>query len=185
VADLQVRAPGLRRNAVAAAAVGAALLLSGCAGSSFAQQAGSNPPTSTAASSAPSAGPAPMDTDPTDAGIPTTLPPDVPAGERTPADVAGAAMTAFAVSAPVDPDAWYRRIAPYLTPEARQEYVYTDPANVPVHQLVGVATVTRQTDYLADVTQGTDAGLYTVRLARDDDGAWKVYRIDPPADAGS
>lgn len=165
--------------------MGAALLLSGCAGSSFAQRAAASSSTGAPSSSAASTGPAPMDTDPTGAGIPTTLPPDVPAGERTPVDVAGATMTAFAVGAPVDPGAWYRRIAPYLTPAARQEYVYTDPANVPVHQLVGVATVIRQTDYLADVTQGTDAGLYTVRLARDDDGAWKVYRIDPPADAGS
>lgn len=120
--------------------------------------------------------------DPT-AGVPTTAGPQVPQGQRTPADVAGAAMTAYAVPAPVDKAAWYARIAPYLNDDARREYVYTDPANVPVRQLVGVPRVTRQTAYLATVIQGTDVGSYTVSLARGDDGAWQVYRIDPPAQA--
>lgn len=166
------------------AAVGAVLLLAACgnAPSSFAESA--TPSASSTTSPSAAAG-TPMDADPSGGGIPTTVPPDLPEGQRTPGDVAGAAMYAYAVPTPVDPDTWYRRVAPYLAVDARRDYAYTDPSNIAVHQLLGAAVVTRQTDYLATATQATDAGAYTVQLARDDQGAWKVVAITPPEGAGS
>lgn len=169
-----------------AAALGAAgvLLLSACGGTG-AQPAAASPSSSTAAPRSTSADP-PMDSGDPQTGIPTA-PQPAPLGEasRTPTDVAQAVMTAYVVTGPTDPDTWYRRIAPFLLPQARRDYTYVDPAQVKAHQLVGLAAVTRQTDYLAEVTQNTDAGIYLVHLARDDDGLWKVSAIDEPTTPGS
>lgn len=176
----RIRAVGL--------AAGAALLLSACGGSFTGATSSSSPtassPTTSVPAPAPSSG-TPMDSDGAATDIPTVAPPAVPEGQRAPGDVGSAAMGAYIVATPVDADTWFRRLAPYLSDDARREYVYTDPANVAAHQLVGAPAVTRQTDYLATVTQGTDVGTYTVGLARDDTGVWKVIAITPPDTAGS
>lgn len=168
-----------------------ALALTAC-GSPFthtvtgaAASASSSSPAATSSAAAPSSddsGQTPMDS-----GDPTTTAPALPSDQagRNAADLAQAVMTAYQVTGPIDPDSWYNRIAPYLLSDVRRDYSYTDPANIRVHQLLGLATVVRQTQFLAVVTQNTNDGVYTITEAADIDGQLKVARIDPPEGSGS
>ena len=115
----------------------------------------------------------PLDNDP-----PPTTPPQV-AG-MSPADLAVATMTAF-IDHDVDPAGWITGLSPHLSPRAAADWAGTDPAAVPAHQLVGFPDVVEQGDYLATVTQGTDAGTYLLLLGRREDGTWQVELITPPA----
>ena len=109
----------------------------------------------------------------------TPLPSELPDGARQPADQALAAMTAY-VDHSGDAAAWFARLSPYLSRQAAEQYQYTDPANVPATQIVGVPAVISATDYLVTVDQGTDAGTHRLLLSRAADGSWQVESITPP-----
>ena len=98
--------------------------------------------------------------------------------------VAREALTAFADHS-VGADAWFANLAPFLSLEAQQDYLGTDPELVPVDQLQGRAQLQAPvSDFLATVTQDTDVGVYTVLLSRADDGQWQVESITPPDGVG-
>lgn len=109
--------------------------------------------------------------------------PTYEAGQRTAGDLTVAAMTAY-IDQSLTAEAWYEQLAGYLSPQAQQDYYGTDPAEVLARQLVGPPTVVSETEFLADVEQGTDAGVYTVLLSVAADGGWQVERITPPRVAG-
>lgn len=96
----------------------------------------------------------------------------------------GAAETAVRAFARPDLGAqeWGAGLAPLLTPQAQQDYQYVDPANVPAHTVTGAGTITDETSsYAVSVTVPTDAGTYTVLLARlSGDAPWLVSRFTPP-----
>lgn len=162
-----------RRGARLCGAAVALLLLAGCG--SFADRASSPRAAGTTASSSAPATDTPQDSEPSPLPLPTTA----PAGTRSPADLAVAAMTAF-VDHSVDADGWIAHLGEYLSPQARAAYTGTDPANVPAHQLVGAPSIIVASDYLTTVAVGTDDGTYRVLESRAADGAWQVERIEPP-----
>lgn len=96
-------------------------------------------------------------------------------------EAAEAAMTAFARPF-LDYQTWWAELSPLLTQQAQQDYAYIDPANVPVHGVVGDARITDQTStYVATVTVPTDVGPYLVTVTRTDATAsWLVASITPP-----
>jgi hypothetical protein len=152
------------------------ILLGGCG--SFADSTSSSPAAPRAAgttSSSSSAADGPADTLPSPVPVPSTSPP----GARTPADIAVAAMTAY-VDHSVDAAGWIANLGQYLSAQARTDYAYTDPANVPAHQIVGAPQVIDASAYLTLVAVGTDAGTYRVVESRAADGHWQVERIEPP-----
>lgn len=89
-------------------------------------------------------------------------------------------MTAFARPT-VDQGAWWRDLAPRLTPTARRLYATVDAANVPAQGVTGPAKlVDDTTPYLAGVDVPTDAGVYRVLLTRSDANApWLADQIRP------
>lgn len=77
--------------------------------------------------------------------------------------------------------AWYRQLQPYLSTAARQAYLGTDPANVPVSRVRSHGRVTRHLGQrLAWVRFRTDVGRYTVVLSRHaGQRRWQVDRFVP------
>ncbi len=110
--------------------------------------------------------------------IPTSVP------HAAAVDVAAGSMQAFADRS-LGAEAWFANLAPFLSLEAQQDYFGTDPQSVPVRRLRGAAELQPPTsDFLATVTQPTDAGLYTVLLSRTDTGQWQVESLTPPEGSG-
>lgn len=90
-------------------------------------------------------------------------------------------MRAFARPG-LGPDRWMAGIRPYLSPAAVEAYTGTDPANVPVHRVLGAGVLRSWTPQIARVTVRTDAGMYEVLLSRLDAATpWQVERAIPPA----
>lgn len=164
----------MTRSRAAAALLGAALL-TGCAATAADPPAAA--PTSSATSSPSSTSSAPPPADHIENATP--FPSTAPDGARTAADLSLAAMTAF-VDHSLDADRWFTYLAPYLSPQAREAWAYTDPAEIPARQIVGAPTVLSEGPYLAETQQATDAGVYALLLSRADDGQWQVEQITPP-----
>lgn len=95
---------------------------------------------------------------------------------------AARAMKAFA---DVDQSAaaWWEKLSPLLTPQARVVYEDVDPRNVPVRQVTGPAAVVDESStLLTEVTVPTDVGDYTVMLVRTDGSSpWLAEQIRPPS----
>jgi hypothetical protein len=82
-----------------------------------------------------------------------------------------------------DADAWSNALARWLTPQAASDFVNTDPAEVPVRDVIGPPKLIVDPNNGFGVTAivPTDAGEYTVRLLRQSaEHPWKVTRIAPP-----
>lgn len=170
--------PTRPRVLLAALAAAAALTATGCTASPPAPAAAPTNPPATTATTATGAG---------DAGA--VLP---GAGSSPTWDTTSAAEAATAADRSVadyirkdlDPDTWYRQLAPHLTPEAADAYRYTDPALVPGHFLTGGlpdAAPDGGSGFLARVPVSTDGGVITARLVRVAAGApWQVTHFDLP-----
>jgi hypothetical protein len=114
---------------------------------------------------------------------------------------ATAAMRAFA-RPQLSAAAWWKDLAPMLSPTAAAAYQGTDPQNVPVHAITGTARLApasasgsgsgsgsgspESTPYLARVQVPTDVGICTVLLSRTDQAApWLMERITLPVGTSS
>ncbi|MFC3690350.1 hypothetical protein [Aquipuribacter hungaricus] len=109
--------------------------------------------------------------------------------EQARADAAAAAATAVtAYAADLDPDSWWRGLAPLLTPTGQTAYAEADPRNVPAGALTGPPVVPTDTPstFLVQVDVPTDVGPYGVLLARTAAGQpWLVERFLPPVSDGA
>lgn len=76
---------------------------------------------------------------------------------------------------------WWRDLAPLMTPAARKVYNTVDVTIVPVSTVRDGGTITESSSpYLARVEFKTDAGVYTVLIARTGpDAPWLAERIEP------
>jgi hypothetical protein len=104
------------------------------------------------------------------------------AAENAARSVAMLAMNDFA-RVDRDADAWSNALARWLTPQAASDFVDTDPAEVPVMEVIGPPKLVVDLNNGFGVTAivPTDAGEYTVRLLRQSaEHPWKVTRIAPP-----
>lgn len=113
----------------------------------------------------------------------------VPTWDQAASDAAAeAAVTALrAFAHPELPhEQWWAQLQPYLTQEAAETYVHTDPSNVPVREVTGNPTLVESSSaYLALVDIDTDVGTYQVLVVRADGTApWLVAEFSPPPDLG-
>ncbi len=179
----------MHRLGVSTIAATAVLALTAC--TSPAEPATSTPaPTSTSSARPEADEPSPAPTDAIDIDTGETIAPEVvptwdAASRSTAVDAATAAMTAFA-RPDLDYDTWWAALAPLLTQKAAQDYTYVDPANIPARQVTAGAQLVDDTSaYVAVVSVPTDAGTYSLTLARTDGAApWLVTRISPPENVG-
>lgn len=105
--------------------------------------------------------------------------------EAAASDAAVGAMRAFA-RPDVGYDEWFAQLRPYLTQDAAETYVYTDPINIPVTTVTGDATVLESTSaYVAVVDVDTDVGQYQVLMLRTGaDAPWLAAEFAPPPELG-
>ncbi len=83
----------------------------------------------------------------------------------------------------VEETQWANDFARWLTPEATTSYSALDPANVPVSEVTGPATldIDETNGFGVIATVPTDIGDYGVQLLRQgQDEPWKVNRLYPP-----
>lgn len=158
----------------ALAAAGALTILAGCS-----QGSSSDAPTSSSSSTAAGPSDASMSDSPSQAASPTW---DAK-GRKDAASSAKGVLSAF-VRTDLPQAAWWRDLAPMLTPAARKVYNTVDVATVPAKEVRGAAKVVDDTSpYLASVEMKTDAGTYTVLLTRrSQDAPWLAERIEPERD---
>lgn len=181
---------GVRGGAV----IALALLLGACTGPTE-RPAPTGPATSPPAATAPrptaSAGPPLLEPTATPMDAPEAGPTGAPApvwddaSRASAADLASRAMTAYARPA-ADPAQWWTDLSALLSPGARGDYQWVDPAAVAATAVTGPARVVEEPSvYLARVAVPTDAGEYVLLLSRQDGPTpWSVERIDPPAEVG-
>ena len=85
--------------------------------------------------------------------------------------------------------AWWHRVAPLLTEQARSDYQDTDPSTVPYTRVTGSPRVLPPQsgdDLVLLVQVPTNAGQYIVHLLPDGSdlgSGWHVSRLTPPATA--
>lgn len=84
----------------------------------------------------------------------------------------------------VEADTWWEDLEPHLSAQARHDYAYVDPRNVPASNVTGTGDlVTMDSPRVAIVHVPTDAGLYAVTLSRSPaEPEWVAERITPPED---
>lgn len=105
------------------------------------------------------------------------------AGSRAAATARAAEiMTAFARPT-LGYEDWWADLAPLLSEQAQQDYSFVDPANIPVHAVIGdPVLVDESSAFLARVQVPTDVGVYELLLSRTDATAsWVGESITPPA----
>lgn len=108
-----------------------------------------------------------------------------PESEAAAKEVAENAMRDFA-RPEVEETQWANDFARWLTPEATTAYSAVDPANVPVTEVTGPATleIDETNGFGVVATVPTDIGDYRVQLLRQgQDEPWKVNRLYPPEGA--
>jgi hypothetical protein len=91
------------------------------------------------------------------------------------------AVTAFGADA--EAVAWWRELAPLLSPSAQEAYAATAPENVPIGTVEYglLAADDPPSGFVVEVDVGTDVGVYTVLLSRTGAGEpWLVERFIPP-----
>lgn len=114
-----------------------------------------------------------------------TNPQWVPGDEEAAKGVAVNAMRDFARPG-LDETQWANDFARWLTPKATTAYSSVDPANVPVTEVTGPATLEMDeaNGFGATATVPTNIGDYRVEMLRQgQDEPWKVNRLYPPEDA--
>lgn len=79
---------------------------------------------------------------------------------------------------------WWAELKPLLSPEGRQSYEYTDPANIPELKISGPGVASSAgSPYLATVTFATNEGEFGVDLSRTAiAGKWTAENIIFPGD---
>lgn len=108
-----------------------------------------------------------------------------PEAEAAAKETAVNAMRDFA-RPEVEETQWANDFARWLTPEATTAYSAVDPANVPVTEVTGPATleIDETNGFGVIATVPTDIGGYGVQLLRQgQDEPWKVNRLYPPEGA--
>lgn len=77
---------------------------------------------------------------------------------------------------------WWADLEPLLSAKAQQDYLYVDPARVPVTAVTGKGRLVELgTELVAIVHVPTDAGLYAVTVSRSEEAPeWVADRITPP-----
>ena len=108
-----------------------------------------------------------------------------PEAEDAAKEVAVNAMRDFA-RPDVEETLWANDFARWLTPDATTAYSSVDPANVPVTEVTGPATleIDEANRFGVIATVPTDIGDYRVQLLRQgQDEPWKVNRLYPPEGA--
>ncbi|WP_245702930.1 hypothetical protein [Arthrobacter subterraneus] len=108
-----------------------------------------------------------------------------PEAEEAAKEVAVNAMRDFA-RPEVEETQWANDFARWLTPDATVSYSSVDPANVPVTEVTGPATleIDEANGFGVIATVPTDIGDYRVQLLRQgQDEPWKVNRLYPPEGA--
>lgn len=91
------------------------------------------------------------------------------------------AMTRFARPS-MPAKKWWDELSPLLSAQARTDYAYTDPANVPATKVTGKPSLADLDSVHVRIVQvPTDAGTYSITLSRSElDPDWVVERIAPP-----
>jgi hypothetical protein len=106
----------------------------------------------------------------------------LPGDEEAAKETAANALRDFARPT-IEETQWANDLARWLTPEATTAYSAVDPANVPVTEVTGPATldVDPTNGFGVMATVPTDVGPYGVQLLRQSqDEPWKVNRLYPP-----
>ena len=187
-----------RRRTAAVATALAAAALAGCSddGSASSPTPAPTAPATSSASPSPQATTTPVRPDPDRFTHPPSGLVDEDTGETiTPEAVpqwdadsratalraAEAVMSAFA-RPDLSHDQWWTGLEPLLSAQARIDYAYVDPANVPATQVTGTAELAEESSaYIARVQVPTDIGTYTLILSRADaEAGWLAERITPP-----
>lgn len=97
-------------------------------------------------------------------------------------EAAETAMLAFA-RPNANQKAWWKRLGPLLTEDARQDYSYVDTAQIPVKKVTGpTEIVDDDSSYVAKVRVPTNIGDYAVVVTWKD-GEWLVNELTPPTGA--
>ena len=170
--------PLITTTQLAAAAVVAALALTGCVPAPGTQASDGALPTS-------SSSPTPQRQQdgselPSDGG---TVIPVPEAGTNTQAAAVTAAEKVVATfgQPTLDAAGWLQQMTPLLSPTGYEAYTGTDPAQIPVTRVTGTGRVLQaSTDVSLIVEVPTDAGPYNVTLTRTDVSAlWLAERIRP------
>lgn len=178
------RRPSYARASAVALTAASLLLCTACFGgdrtgstSAETSPAAEPSPTSTYTPSQ-SVGDGPQAPDTSVPASPEWLPGDEDAAKETAVN----ALTDFARPT-VEETQWANDFARWLTPEATTAYSAVDPANVPVTEITGPATldVDPANGFGVIATVPTDVGPYGVQLLRQSqDEPWKVNRLYPP-----
>lgn len=84
-------------------------------------------------------------------------------------------------------EAWWKDFKGLLSPEARQVYEFTDPANIPSLHITGPGVETNNDNpHLVTITFPTTAGKYGVDLSRTTiPGTWIAESIIFPGEPSS
>lgn len=118
---------------------------------------------------------------PTTKAVPSN-PAWLPGDQEGAKEVALSAMVDFARPG-MEKVEWANDFARWLTPKATADYSAVDPANIPVTEVSGPATLafSEANGFGATATVPTDIGTYTVQLLRQGQNQpWKVNRLNPP-----
>jgi len=76
---------------------------------------------------------------------------------------------------------WWDGLTPFLTDQARSDYSYTDPANIPINRISSARILDTDADVLARILVTTNGGEYLVMLTRSpEQPQWKIDRMLPP-----
>ena len=85
----------------------------------------------------------------------------------------------------LDYETWWAELEPLLSEEARSDYSFVDPRNVPASEVTGTGVLVDDSSAnVAVVEVPTNAGTYTLTLSRlYGDSPWAAERIMPPEEA--
>jgi hypothetical protein len=163
------------------AAIVLAVALTGCTPTSFPDISVTMPPTATGTPAAATT-PAPTAAVEVPEAEASALPiPEAgPDSQATALDAAARVMTVFA-QPNLTQQAWMDQMTPLLSPAGYEAYLGTDPARIPVTQVIGAGRIlTASTEVSLIVEIPTDVGLYAVSLTRTGiDAVWLADRIRP------
>lgn len=176
-----------RRLIVAAAALTVATTsLTGCVPSPSTPASDTGAPASTSPSGAtvPNTAATPTSTPPAPApqdAPPQVRPDQLPKAQQDAAQVAVNTMAIFGRK-DLPYEQWWALLAPNLTSAGQFAFEYTEPANVPVHQVTGDPSALEENwTTNGAIAVPTDAGTYQVLLSRPTaDSGWLVWDIVPP-----
>lgn len=101
--------------------------------------------------------------------------------QRSAQEAAVAVMEAFA-HPEREHEEWWAELEPMLTDNAAEAYYYVEPAQIPVSEITGEATIaTDESAYVHLLEVPTNVGTYEVLMIREGaDDPWRAERLTPP-----